>query len=336
MDLEACVQTRPTQADVARLAGVSRQTVSLVARDDPRVSQEKRTRVHEAMERLGYRINAAARALASRRTGFVGIVLSEYTNPFHADLVDAMRRRCEKARLIPFIAPVDDTAADELNAITRFAELNVEGLVLISPMLDEIEIESIGRDIATVVVTRNQAPKGVDVVHSDDRTAGRLATEHLIEAGYETVVFLGYDRPVPGDSSIYREESYRSVIKEHNLRAQSYVTPKESFTEVARQIIAEHGANTGVVCHNDFIATEVLGVLGEFGLRPGVDVGVVGFDNTRISSLPGISLTTIDQQWLNIANSTIDLLVERITQGRTESVDVSLLSTLIVRGSSTR
>ncbi len=330
------MRARPTQVDVARLAGVSRQTVSLVAREDPRVSDEKRTLVHDAMDRLGYRVNVAARALASRRTRFVGIVLSELTNPFQADLVEVMRRRCEKAGLVPFIAPVGESSEEESTAIARFSEMNVDGLVLISPLLRESELAKIGGEIATVVVTRNHAPEGVDVVHSDDATAGRLATEHLIESGYEDVVFLGYDRPIPGDSAVYREASYRAVMNENGRSAKSVLTPRDSVIASARRIVAQYGANTGVVCHNDFIAIEVLGILSEFGLTPGIDVGVVGFDNTRISGFPGISLTTIDQQWEEIATRSIDLLIERIEKERRESVDISLPSSLVVRNSSIR
>ena len=236
------MRARPTQVDVARLAGVSRQTVSLVAREDPRVSDEKRVLVLDAMERLGYRVNVAARALASRRTRFVGIVLSELTNPFQADLVEVMRRRCEKAGLVPFIAPVGEGADEEATAIARFAEMNVDGLILISPLLAEDEIAKIGGEVATVVVTRNHAPDGVDVVHSDDRAAGRLATEHLVDAGYDDIVFLGYDRPVPGDSSIYREASYRAVMEENARVAQSILTPRDAVVESARQVVAEYGA----------------------------------------------------------------------------------------------
>ncbi|MGO1594085.1 MAG: LacI family DNA-binding transcriptional regulator [Ancrocorticia sp.] len=328
--------TRPTQLDVARLAGVSRQTVSLVVRKDPRVSDEKRGRVLAAMESLDYRVNVAASALASRRTSFVGIVLSEFTNPFHADLVEAMRRRCEEEGLVPFIAPVAVDAQEESTAISRFVEMNVGGLVLISPLLSEGEISKIGAEIPTVVVTRNHAPDGVDVVHSNDTAATRLATEHLIDSGYTRIVFLGYDRQVPGDSAVCRSEGYRAMMKERGLPAITEFTSWDASPEAAREIVAQYSTGTGVVCHNDSIAIDVLAAVIESGLEPGDDVGVVGFDNTRISGFPGISLTTIDQRWEDIANRTIELIIDRIANGRTKSVDLSLPSTLVVRGSSTR
>ena len=328
--------SRPTQVDVAVLAGVSRQTVSLVVRDDPRVSQAKRQAVRHAMQELGYHTNLAARALASKRTQFIGIVLSVMDNPFHSHLVELIRQHCETAQLIPFIAPVGENTEEEATAITRFTELNVDGLILISPLLPEDEIQKIASHTPTVLVTRNVGPDNADLVHTDDVTGGRAAAQHLVDAGYSTVVFLGYDRPVPGDSSVLRRLGYEQVITERGENPVSYLRRKEGITAAARDILGRFGSDTGIVCHNDMIAIEVIGVLGEFGLTLGTDVGIVGFDNTQIGSLPAISLTSIDQQTEEIAREAMVFLSERIEGKRTERKNLSLPSTLIPRDSTAR
>ena len=328
--------SRPTQADVAVLAGVSRQTVSLVVRDDPRVSQAKRQAVRHAMQELGYHANLAARALASKRTRFIGIVLSVMDNPFHSHLVELIRQHCETAQLIPFIAPVGEDTAEEAIAITRFTELNVDGLILISPLLPEEEIQKIASHTPTVLVTRNVGPDNADLVHTDDVAGGRMAAQHLVDAGYSTVVFLGYDRPVPGDSSVLRRVGYEQVMTELGENPVSYLRNKAGITVTARDILGRFGADTGIVCHNDMIAIEVIGVLGEFGLTLGSDVGIVGFDNTQIGALPAISLTSIDQQTKEIALKSLVFLSERIEGKRTERKNLSLPSTLIPRGSTAR
>ena len=328
--------SRPTQADVAVLAGVSRQTVSLVVRDDPRVSQAKRQAVRHAMQELGYHANLAARALASKRTRFIGIVLSVMDNPFHSHLVELIRQHCETAQLIPFIAPVGEDTAEEAIAITRFTELNVDGLILISPLLPEEEIQKIASHTPTVLVTRNVGPDNADLVHTDDVAGGRMAAQHLVDAGYSTVVFLGYDRPVPGDSSVLRRVGYEQVMTELGENPVSYLRNKAGITVTARDILGRFGADTGIVCHNDMIAIEVIGVLGEFGLTLGSDVGIVGFDNTQIGALPAISLTSIDQQTKEIALKSLVFLSERIEGKRTERKNLSLPSTLIPRDSTAR
>lgn len=327
---------RPTQVDVANLAGVSRQTVSLVVREDPRVSEQKRNAVHEAMARLGYHANLSARALASRRTRFIGIVLSIMDNPFHAQLVELIRERCEKANLIPLITPVGENPTEERKATNRYLDLDVDGLILVSPLMSEEEIREIGARTPTVLVTRNVGPENVDLVHTDDLAGGRMAAQHLIDVGYEDVIFLGYDRPVHGDSSVLRLQGYEEVMKKSGKRAASLLRGKEAIPDAARQLLTRFGAGTGIACHNDMIALEVFGVLSEFGLAPGKDVGIVGYDNTQISSLSAISLTSIDQRVDEIAGKSLAFLIERIEQGRAVREDLSLPSTLIPRGSTIR
>lgn len=119
--------SRPTQVDVARLAGVSRQTVSLVVRDDPRVAEKSRRSVREAMRALGYYPNMAARVLAAHTTRVVGVVIAQLTNPFNAELAEALRGACERVGLVPFVSPVSDERGDVLVAVRRFLQLGVDG-----------------------------------------------------------------------------------------------------------------------------------------------------------------------------------------------------------------
>ncbi|WOP19215.1 LacI family DNA-binding transcriptional regulator [Raineyella sp. LH-20] len=327
--------SRPTQADVARLAGVSRQTVSLVVLDDPRVSERSRTAVRRAMEQLGYRPNVAARALAARRTRFVGIVLADLGNPFHADLVEALRRHFEAAGLIPFIAPVGIDRHEEAVAIGRFLQMNVDGLVLVSPMAAEEELADVGRQVPTVLVTRNLGPDTVDLVHTDDREGAQRLTRHLVECGYDPVVYVGFDRGVRGDSSSFRLEGYRAAMAEQGRLPVILSVDRAAVTEVVGPLLDGRGSGVAFCCHNDMIALQVLGVLAERDLEPGVDTGVAGFDNTTIAGYPGVSLTSIDQGTAEMARRVVELIGERL-DGRTESADVVVPPVLVVRGSTTR
>ncbi|MDN6625463.1 MAG: LacI family transcriptional regulator, partial [Acidipropionibacterium jensenii] len=146
---------QPTQVEVARMAGVSRQTVSLVSRNDPRVSPASRAAVEAAMKTLGYRPNVAARALAARRTGFIGIAISGLVNPFNGELLEMIRRHCEAEGLLPFIVRVEQDPADERLVIDRFLQMNVDALILVSPQLGGEELARGGRRVPTVVGTRN-------------------------------------------------------------------------------------------------------------------------------------------------------------------------------------
>lgn len=324
---------RPTQTDVARLAGVSRPLVSLVVRNDPRVSPERRAAVLAAMDRLGYRPNAAARSLARNRTDLIGVVLPGFANLFYGELAEALRTAGEEAGFVPLLASISEDADREVAAVERFVELQVSGLILVSPLMDMAVLASYGSIVPTVVVTRNQVPAGVDLVHSDDRANGRLVTEHLVARGYDPVVYVGYRRPAEGDSSSDRQLGYEDA--QH-----SGGRPVRTFTTATRGATAEEipgleellTPGIGIICHNDRIAVSMADRLGALGLRPGADIGLAGFDNIALTHTLGVSLTSVDPDTPSIARTSIDLIAQR-NQGRMESVQVTVPSALRERAS---
>ena len=326
--------SRPTQADVAKMAGVSRQLVSLVVRDDPRVSPERRRRVHEAMEKLGYRPNAAARSLATQRTGIVGIVVPGFANPYYGELTEAMRDAGERAGWDPLIASVGEDPAREVQAIERFLELNVDALVLVSPLTDSETLDRYGEMVPTVVVTRNQAPASVDLLHYDDRAVGRMATQHLLDRGYSPVVFIGFERPVVGDSSGERRQGYVETVEAAGQEPISVIlTDPADEGEIVDSLVVDLGTGFGIVCHNDQLAIMVAATCKRAGLFPGRDVGITGVDNTIWAALPGIELTSTDQDLDRMARTTYKLIAERL-EGRTRTKEIVQPPRLVTRASS--
>lgn len=324
----------PTQADVARLAGVSRPLVSLVVRNDPRVSPERRAAVEQAMVDLGYRANAAARSLARNRSDLIGVVLPGFANHFYGELAEALRTAGEERGYVPLLASIAEDPGREVNAIERFLELRACGLILVSPLLDMAALQRYGEVSPTVVLTRNRAPASVDLVHSDDRGNGRLVTEHLRSRGYDPVVYLGYERAAEGDSSRERRRGYADA-------QEAAGRPVLTFTAVRHGAAAERVAGLegllrpglGIVCHNDRVAIAMASRLETLGLRPGADIGLTGFDNTALTHTLGISLTSVDPDDLAMARSAIELVDQR-NSGRTQSAEVIVPARLEQRDSS--
>lgn len=322
--------SRPTQVDVAKRAGVSRQTVSLVVQNDSRVSDASREAVLAAMEELRYQPNFSAQSLAGRRTGFLGIVLSGLENSFHAELAEALRRRGEERGLIPFVSVVSDSVEEQTRAANRFAEVNVDGLILVSPVLSDEVISDFGRRLPTVVLTRNLGPDNVDLVHADDVQGAQTVVHHLADVGYDPVLYLGYDRNIDGDSSTTRLAGYRAAMEEVGRQPTFFDSGEEALAELCARIVKEYGKGFGLVCHNDLIAFQAVGFLADLGLTSGVDYGITGFDNTNLAEFPGVSLTSIDQQTGEMAHLAVDLIIERIG-GRTDQRDITLPLELIER-----
>lgn len=322
--------SRQTQVDVAKMAGVSRQTVSLVVQRDPRVSDISRAAVEKAMKELGYRPNLSAQALAGRRTGFLGIVLSGLENTFHAELAEGLRRRGEERGLIPFVSVVSDSMEEQYAAAQRFAEVNVDGLILVSPVFPDETISEFGSRLPTVLVTRNVGPAEVDLVHSDDRLGAQTVVQHIAAAGYDPLIYLGYERAVEGDSSSTRIAGYLEAMAAMGREPAMFDAGETPLGELCREIVGTYGRGFGISCHNDLIAFQTVGILNDMGLVPGIDYGIAGYDNTTLASFPGVSLTSVDQKTGELAKLAVDLIIERI-EGRSERKDITLPFQLVER-----
>ncbi len=324
-----------TQADVAREAGVSRQLVSLVVQNDRHVSEKRRTAVLEAMKRLGYRPNWAAQSLASKKTGTYGLLVPSFDNPFYGEFAETFTRTvCEKGLMTNLAVSLEDEDL-ELKYIERFVELRVDGLAMVSPKIDYKKLEEIAKHLPICLVSNNEAPENCDLVHTTDLEAVKLATKHLASSGYKDLVYLGMFRSARGDTTHERIRGYKAAMED--LGRENSITViliDDSPSGTAKEVIDEFGPDTGVVAHNDHVAMELLMAVHNAGYTLGKDIGITGFDNTRMSSMPEISLTTIDQQLGLMAEKTIELLSSREHNLRVGQRDVILEAKLIERASS--
>src|SRR5919198_499295 len=198
-----------TMEDVAREAGVSRALVSLVMRESPKVSDERRARVLAAAERLGYRPNAMARGLASRRTRTIGVLLNDLQNPFFAE-ADELDYRL-------LIGTGRRQPAGERRAVGSFFEHRSDGLLLVSPRLPLNEILAIGRTTPTVVVARPLRAAHVDSITNDDQLGAALAVRHLAELGHRRIAHIDGGR---GAGAAPRRTGYVREMKRLGLQPQ--------------------------------------------------------------------------------------------------------------------
>jgi len=319
-----------TMEDVARAAGVSRALVSLVMRESPKVSEKRRARVLAAAARLGYRPNAMARGLASRRTRTIGVLLNDLRNPFFAEITDGIFEAAQALDYRLLIGTGRRQADGERRAVDVFFEHRPDGLVLVSPRLPGAEILAVGRSVPTVVVGRPVRAAHVDTVRNDDLAGGRLAVRHLAGLGHRRIAHIDGGR---GAGSSGRRTGYLREMAA--LRLEPWVVPGE-FTEAAGVEAAERLLSAGelptaIFAANDLVAAGALDRLEDAGLRIPADVSILGYDNTFLAALHHMSLTTIDQPRPEIGRLALTTLVERIDGVRSGAVHHQLEPSLVVR-----
>jgi DNA-binding LacI/PurR family transcriptional regulator len=322
--------TRVTMDDVAREARVSRALVSLVMRDSPKVSEERRQRVLGAAKRLGYRPNAMARGLASRRTMTIAVLLNDLHNPYFAEIMDGVFDEADELGYRLLIGAGQRHLASERRAVEMFIEHRPDGLLLVSPRLPVRELAAAGRLAPTTVIGRGLRLAGVDSVTNDDLAGGRMAVEHLVGLGHTRIVHIDGGR---GAGATARRSGYLRMMRKLGLEAK--VLPGD-FTDsagvkAAERLLAAGDLPTAIFAANDVVAAGAMDRLEDAGLRIPEDVSIVGYDNTFLAALHHMSLTTIDQPRPEIGRLALTSLVERIENRRTDVVHLQLEPSLVVR-----
>ncbi|GAB2884237.1 LacI family DNA-binding transcriptional regulator [Nocardioides pacificus] len=304
-------------ADVARLAGVSHQTVSRVVNGQSNLRPATRERVEQAIRQLGYRPNTLARALVTRRSGTIGVIgtKSGFWGPasVHRSVQAAAR---EAGFFVSSVNLQSVTRDDFASAVAHLRAQPVEGIILIAAQDEALEVaraQEIG-DFPLVVVEGDlaQARRTVGV---DQVKGAELATRHLIELGHREIVHLaGPQDWTEGKARLrgYRDEMFRAGLRPTRPYSGDW-TAESGYRAGVR--LAERSEVTGVFVANDHMAIGLLLALHEAGVDVPGDVSVVGFDDLPESPYLVPPLTTVRQDFAAVGRRAIEVLGSAITDG---------------------
>jgi len=331
-----------TIEDVAREAGVSTMTVSRVINKGKNVREETRETVLQAIDRLRYSPNTAARSLAAGSATRIGLF---YSNPSAAYLSQFLVGSLHTARTAGCHLMLEQCESDDVGlqreAAQQFVEAGVEGVVLPPPVSESEAIleELRNADIPVVTVAMGRITNPLNV-RMDDYAAAVQLTDYLIGLGHRKLAHI--TGPSSQIATALREQGFRDAAQKAGIKADDLLIEQGHFTfrsglEAAETLLARPDRPSAIFASNDDMAAGVISVAHRNGLQVPGDLSVVGFDDTSLATSVWPELTTVRQPVSAMAGAALDLLLAALrAKRRGDPVTVServLDHELVIRGS---
>lgn len=332
-----------TLKDVARRAGVHPATASRALSQETRllVSDATANRVLAAATELGYRPNAVARSLRTRRSHTVGVLVPDLTNPLFPPMVRGLADRLETHGYVALIGNTDSDDARERRVFEQLRARHVDGYVLATARLQDPLLADAARcGVPVVLMNRIAAGDGFPSVTVDNEAGVRLAVRHLVSLGHRHIACIA--GPQDLSTGLARYRAFASAMAEADLEvAASRVSFARSFSidegyRCARQILAGPDGCTAVAAGNDMLAVGCYRALDEAGLGCPADISVVGFNDMPFIDMLRPPLTTVAFSHVEVGAQAADLLIERLNGAAGPAKVLHVVPDLIVRGSTAR
>jgi len=335
----AAVQT-PTLRDVAVAAGVHPATASRALNPATRglVNADTARRVIKVAESLGYRPNPIARGLKTSKSGTVGLVIPDLTNPLFPPIVRGIEDVLEPAGYSGLIVNTDNDPGRERAQIELLRSRQVEGLIVATALVHHPLLEELRRE-GVVMVMVNRRPDGIDVpsITPDDASGVELAVQHLADLGHRRIAHIA--GPSNTSTGVVRARSFRGTVRDLGLDDDpALVTTcrywsEESGAEALRTLLDSGVSFSAVVAGNDLIALGCYDVFAERAIDCPGDISVVGFNDMPFLDKLRPPLTTVAIPHYQIGTEAARLLLDGIAEPSRPARSVLLPLTLVVRGS---
>jgi len=323
----------PVMADVARLAGVSHQTVSRVLNEHPNVRPLTRERVLAAIRELAYRPNAAARTLVTRRTHTLGVITADTMLYGPTSMLYGFERAAHDAYFVSVASLPALDRRSMLDAVDRFLGQGIEGIIVIATVDTAVAALAHVPSEVPLVAVGCGTRASVTSVAIDNAAGAAAATQHLLGLGHQTVYHVA--GPLSCLDAKERVDGWRQALREAGAAEPAVLAGDWSASsgyELGGELATEPGL-TAVFCGNDTMALGVIRALAERGLRVPGDVSVVGFDDVPEAGFYLPPLTTVRQDFGVLGRQALSTLADRMSDAIPAGRRVRVAPELIVRAS---
>jgi len=327
-----------TLEDIAKLAGVSRSTVSRVINENPNVSNKVRTRVLKIIQNTGYHPNAAARSLASQRTHMIGLVLprttsSFFTDPYFPHLTQGIAFACNNNDLTLSLFLVGNRS-DEEKITPRISRRGLlDGTLIQSGPLDDSLVKRlIESKVPCVVLGRPLIKQSLSFIDVDNVSGAKTAVNHLIRLGYQRIGMITGSRN--SSVTIDRRKGYFDAMHETGRVIDESLIAEGDFTESSGYIVMQTLLSQkpdAIFAHSDIMAIGAMRAVHEAGLQVPQDVAFVGYDDLPNLSVSNFGLTTIHQPITHFGIKAVELLMDVIDHGIKPARQLILGTELVIR-----
>ncbi|UOF89759.1 substrate-binding domain-containing protein [Fodinisporobacter ferrooxydans] len=322
--------------DVAREAGVSMATVSRVLNGTAVVKEETKQKVKQAIERLGYRPNAVARGLASKRTKTIGVIVPDVSALYISEIVRGIEDIAVMYRYHIILVNSDAQLEREIDLIGTMWEKQVDGIVFMSKQVLPDHIETfIQAQIPVVLCATEDPERRIPSVNIDYTKAIFDGARYLIDHNANRLLYVG-DPAAASISSQARVKGFKEAGKDSGISIDilelSDLTYETSYKEMD-YFLDSHPVPNGIIAVSDEVGLAMMHALQDRGFKVPEDVQIIGYDNTRLALMSRPQLTTISQPLYDIGAVSMRLLTKFLQDEPVETYSVVLPHDMVIRHS---
>ncbi|WP_166238186.1 catabolite control protein A [Paenibacillus turpanensis] len=326
--------------DVAREAGVSMATVSRVVNNNPNVKPQTRKKVFEAIERLGYRPNAVARGLASKKTTTVGVVIPDISNPIFSEVARGIEDIANMYHYNIILCNADKRKDKEIRVVNTLLEKQVDGLLFMGGVVTEEHIQAFRTASVPIVLCATTDEKEMmPAVDIDHEAAAFDAVNELIRQGHRKIAMISGTLQDPANG-FARYQGYKRALEQAGIALRDeYVRVGnyryESGLELTKYFVELEDRPTAIFTATDEMAIGAIHTIQDMGLRVPADISVISVDNIRMASMVRPQLTTVAQPMYDIGAVAMRLLTKLMKKENVQQNRVILPHEIITRNSVT-